>query len=474
MITAAPAVPIPLESRDTIEEWDHYVNSIVSGLGSTVSGYIASGVPQFFQDFPTGDDVKSKLGINDKYLDAKPTQVLNLPAYANFTDNGEWSVLVHGNVYKVPELSEDRLNDLADGFLIGVDIKDIPPSQQRQARNLTASIYIVQQGDVNVTVNFASEGVGEGIGGAVRADVGNQTIQLPEETTGQGDFAAWLPLKNTTGPRGGYLLPGNETVKIQTVEMHVQGTDSGNATAYLIPPTGVTILSDIDDILRVTKIWDPKEGLLNSFARPFTPWMNMPEVYAEWATTVEDLHFHYLTTTPEQATRNYMEFIYKTYPLGSFDTRPLNFSDVKATLSIRKHLLDRIFETFPKRKFILVGDTSNSDVMKAYPQLAKDHPDMVQCIWLRNTSSTDPSYRFPYDTSGFEGVEKSKYMFFRVPDDLKGLDIGSGECVNSSFAQNVTFGYQGSLFKSASGMTTMPSGMWATVAVIAALLAVLS
>jgi hypothetical protein len=72
-------------------------------------------------------------------------------------------------VYKVPELSEDKLNDLADGFLIGVDIKDIPPSQQRQARNLTASIYVVQQGDVNVTMNFASEGVGEGIGGAVRA-----------------------------------------------------------------------------------------------------------------------------------------------------------------------------------------------------------------------------------------------------------------------------------------------------------------
>jgi len=152
--------------------------------------------------------------------------------------------------------------------------------------------------------------------------------------------------------------------------------------------------------------------------------------------------------------------------------RPLNFSDVTATLSIRKHLLDRIFETFPKRKFILVGDTTNSDVMKAYPQLAKDHPDMVQCIWLRNTSSTDSSYRFPYDTSGFEGVEKSKYMFFRVPDDLKGLDIGSGGCVNSSFAQNVTFGYQGSLFKSASGMTRMPSGVRATVAAIAALLAV--
>ena len=58
-----------------------------------------------------------------------------------------------------------------------------------------------------------------------------------------------------------------------------------------------------------------------------------------------------------------MQFIYSTYPGGSFDTRPLNFSDVSATLSIRKFLLIKVFETFPQRKFVLVADTSNSDVM---------------------------------------------------------------------------------------------------------------
>ena len=89
--------------------------------------------------------------------------------------------------------------------------------------------------------------------------------------------------------------------------MYARGTDTGNATAYLVPPTGFTIISDIDDILRVTKIYDPKEGLLNSFAREFTPWMNMPEIYANWSATIPNFHFHYLTTTPEQATRNYME-----------------------------------------------------------------------------------------------------------------------------------------------------------------------
>lgn len=114
-------------------------------------------------------------------------------------------------------------------------------------------------------------------------------------------------------------------------------------------------------------------------------------------------------------TRNYMQFIYATYPGGSFDTRPLNFSDVSATLSIRKFLLIKIFETFPRRKFILVADTSNSDVMRDYPEMATLFPGQVQCIFLRNTSSTDSGDKFPYDTSGFKDLNQNMYMFFKVP-----------------------------------------------------------
>lgn len=138
-----------------------------------------------------------------------------------------------------------------------------------------------------------------------------------------------------------------------------------------------------------------------------------------------------------------MQFIYTHYPGGSFDTRPLNFSDVSATLSIRKFLLQKIFETFPQRKFILIADTSNSDVMRDYPEMATEFPGQVQCIFLRNTSATDQGDRFPYDTSKFKGLDQSSYMFFLNPDDLSNLDIANGQCYNTSIPQNLTFGYQG-------------------------------
>jgi hypothetical protein len=374
-------------------------------------------------------------------LAAKPTEVLNVPPYANWTDQG-WNVRFHGNVYKFPDISQSKIDDLANDFLIGTSVDKLDAAGQAQARNLTRSIYIVQQGDQNVSMSLEPApmqgGDGEpGGGNAIQAPGGTQSVVLPYETTAEGDFDVFLPIKQNG------LLPGNGTNNVQRLNVYTNGTLSGNATAFLVPTEGITFVSDIDDILRVTKIYDPKEGLLNSFARPFVQWENMPEIYANWSRTLpKNTHFHYLTTTPEQATRNYMDFIYKTYPGGSFDTRPLNFSDAKATLSIRMYLLTKVFETFPQRKFVLVADTSNSDVMKDYPQLAHTYPNQVQCIFLRNTSATDSTMWFPYNTEGFKGLNTKSYMFFREPNDLAGLDIVNGQCLNASIPQNVTFDRQ--------------------------------
>ena len=87
-----------------------------------------------------------------------------------------------------------------------------------------------------------------------------------------------------------------------------------------------------------------------------------------------------------------MDFIYKNYPGGSFDDRPLNFSDVSATLSIRKFLLDKVFQTFPQRKFILIADTSNSDVMRDYP--AYVIADFIDSL-LDQVSSVEACLRRP-------------------------------------------------------------------------------
>nr|POE65354.1 phosphatidate phosphatase app1 [Quercus suber] len=429
--------------RDILSDLEGDVGSVLSDLGSGIPSFVASGIPNFFQGFPTGNDVQSSLGLDDDQVAALPTNALNIGPYANWTDQG-WNVRFHGNIYKQPNTSEEILNTLADDlFIYGTSLSDLPESQQAQARNLTAEIFVLQQGDVNVSpilLTPASSQGGSGLsgggGGSMNTNGGTQSITLPYPTTPEGDFDVFMTIESEG------LADGNTTSEIQRLNAFVTNTTLGNATAYLVPPTGFTVISDIDDILRVTKIYEPEEGLLNSFARPFTAWEDMTSIYANWSQTLPDLHFHYLTTTPEQVTRNYMQFIFSNYPGGSFDTRPLNFSDVSATLSVRKFLLEKIFETFPQRKFILVADTSNSDVMKDYPEMATEFPGQVQCIFLRNTTATDSGDRFPYDTSGFKGLNQSNYMFFVNADDLTNIDITT-TCYNTSVAQNLTFGYQG-------------------------------
>ena len=429
------------------------LNSIFSELGSAVPSYVASGVLPAFQGYPTGSSaILKSVGGKSSDLDAQPTQVLNLPGYGNWTELG-WNLRFHGNVFKAPaNVPNATWNDLANKFLINTKVQNLPPAQSAQAVNLTKEIFVVQQANQNVTFNVLP-GPSDVTGGVTTA-AGSELITLPYETTKEGDFDVFLPLTNATLTGLTSLTPGNGSVAPQTLSVYANGTDTGNATSYLISTNGLTVVSDIDDTLRVTKIYEPAQGLLNTFARPFTNWMNMPDIYANWSKSLPELHFHYLTTTPEQITRNYMQYTLANYPGGSFDTRPLNFSDVSATLSIRKFLLVKLFQTFPHRKFILMGDTSNSDVMRDYPAMATEFPGQVQCILIRNISSTDAGDKFPYDTSGFKNLNQQNYMFYHVPNDLTNLDIVGGHCLNSTIKQNVTFSYQGLPF----GLSDSSSG----------------
>ena len=65
--------------RGIISDLKGDVNSVLSILGSDIPSYVASGVPNFFQDFPVGDGVRSSLGLDSSQVAALPTQVLNIP-----------------------------------------------------------------------------------------------------------------------------------------------------------------------------------------------------------------------------------------------------------------------------------------------------------------------------------------------------------------------------------------------------------
>lgn len=82
MITARASLtdrtPTRVQERDIVSSIEGLGSYLSSVLG-TYPSYVASGVPNFFQDFPTGTAVESSLGISSSDLAATPTQVLNIP-----------------------------------------------------------------------------------------------------------------------------------------------------------------------------------------------------------------------------------------------------------------------------------------------------------------------------------------------------------------------------------------------------------
>jgi hypothetical protein len=148
------------------------INSVLSVLGTDLPSYVASGIIPQFEGLPTGTAVLSSAGVSSTDIDAQPTKVLNVPGYGNWTDTG-WSLRIHGNVYKQPNISESKIDELADKFVIGnTPVSKLPPMESAQAVNLTREIYVVQQHNLNVTVNIepapAAGSSGEpGGGGAI-------------------------------------------------------------------------------------------------------------------------------------------------------------------------------------------------------------------------------------------------------------------------------------------------------------------
>ncbi|CAE6452580.1 unnamed protein product [Rhizoctonia solani] len=382
-----------------------------------------NGILPAWLDLPHGEDVVSHYGLD---VNQYPLQVLNIPGYANWTSNG-WHVRLHGQTYRIPTLAASQIDDLAQHFVPGLDYDSMNETMKAQARNMTSSIYAVPQKGIGVQFDFIYN----------RQSIAK--AKVPGWTDDRGEFDVFVNVNVSTGT----VPNGDQTEFTQGIELFANGSFVGNASSYFVPTHGVTLITDIDDILRTTRVYDPDDGMRNSFVYPFKPWLNMPDIFRRWQSMTPSLHFHYLSTIPIKLSRPYMNFIYGNYPIGSFDVRPMNYTTLSEASQIRTENLERILQSFPQRKFVLLGETSNADVMAQYPVLAKKYDDRVQCVLFRNTSATDSGDLFPYDTSELVNLDQSRWMFFRTTADIAGLNFTNGDCRNASVPQNVTFDFEG-------------------------------
>lgn len=439
--TVAAPNPLPTAAPTKVQPQKRGISSWASSVAQGLPTDVASGVLPAFQGLPNADEVKQQLNLTDDDINRLPQSVLNIPSYANWTGQG-WNMRIHGVAYKQPQATDEQLDQISSVFISDLETSSLNDTERRQSRNMSALMIAIPTPDVTLNFSLVNPLTGDSL-----------LLEFPNKTDDRGEFDKFIQLVGQ--------IPNNNTVA--SWPLFTTGINDGNSSLWLVPPEGVTILSDIDDILRFTQIYVPQNGLDNSFAHPFIPWSDMPSVYAQWSQVHQNAHFHYLTTTPQPFTRQYVDFVNKYYPAGSFDDRPLNLTTFDQIFQIRKTNLIRFYETYPTRKIVLVGDTSNGDIMRNYPGMLKDFPNQTACVLIRNTSATDSQNHFPYNTKEFKDLPTNKYMFFRTTDDIRNLNFANGDCLNSSVPQNVTFDYQGTPFDSTSSAISNSPRTWGII-----------
>lgn len=156
---------------------------------------------------------------------------------------------------------------------------------------------------------------------------------------------------------------------------------------FLAQSRGLSVISDIDDTIKLTEVNSRRKMLHRTFAEPFEAIDGMARVYQRWAS--QGALFHYVSSSPWQIYDAVQDFIDKeAFPAGSMHLKWFRLRDEifkrwrilrrKSKSGVIRSLLRRM----PGRAFILVGDSGEKDP-EIYAKLAAKYPRQVIRICIR-------------------------------------------------------------------------------------------
>lgn len=223
---------------------------------------------------------------------------------------------------------------------------------------------------------------------SVRCRVGSQSYQLKRRTQRNGHYFGWLVLEQRwLEELAQGRSPDRELVRLG-LQVEVDSELQAATTVELIPPQGISVVSDIDDTIKESSIRDRRELLANTFLRDFRAVPGMSAVYRSWQEL--GMPLHYVSSSPWQLLPWIDEMLQvQDFPFGSLHLR--NFR-------LRTHMLQKVIrfrrsgkgaairlllKKFPQRRFIFVGDSGEKD-LEIYRKLAGRHREQALGIFIRD------------------------------------------------------------------------------------------
>jgi phosphatidate phosphatase APP1 len=334
---------------------------------------------------------------------APEDRVVLFPSVAHLSSDGEhWIVDVHGDVSAPSQLSFGKrmlLKLLARAMRAGHTEVCSALFQERIAR-------------------FVAKDRG---GRRVAVQIGDATFRLPKKTRRNGHFQASVPVPRSLAEHCA------ETAAVgaeQYLQLDMFGADA-TGQAYLINPTGLSVISDIDDTLKHSYVACKQTLLANTFLRPFETIPGMARVFRDWWS--EGAAFHYVSSSPWQLYEHLSEhLVSEGFPTGSFHLRPFRLRDhlLRRLLMLRRSgkigVIRNLLKRFPRRRFLLVGDSGEHDP-EIYGALARRYPLQVAGILIRQLAGErDTRRRY---ARAFRGVDPARLKLFEDAGELTQLTL---------------------------------------------------
>ncbi len=192
------------------------------------------------------------------------------------------------------------------------------------------------------------------------------------------------------------LKPGIHPVSVKLAEAHpryLAQPSQGQVHVHENNQPSLGIVSDIDDTIlqsHVTNKLKLVECMLFKNATTQDPVPGMAEFYQalERQDQRQDGDIHYLSGSPVNFEERLGEFMsLNDFPKGSLDLKHLGFGPntdkLRGQEEYKLGKLRKLFETYPERRFILIGDNGEKDP-EIYRRIQAEYPDRVQGVLIRN------------------------------------------------------------------------------------------
>lgn len=224
-------------------------------------------------------------------------------------------------------------------------------------------------------------------GAAVGVSIGGRVIEAGP-TDRVGHFQIEIDLDEPPGP-----LAAPPTVAYEAWATEPPGDDGGDRVSHgagrvhLVDDEGLSVISDIDDTVKVTAVGNRRELLANTLLREFRAVPGMPEIYRGWET--DGAAFHYVSASPWQLASCLDGFFTECgLPSGSMHLKLFRLKDstplgrFPSRKKSKRRVIEQIMTDFPRRRFLLVGDSGERDP-DLYTAVARRQPSQVAGVVIR-------------------------------------------------------------------------------------------